>query len=165
MQSPGSKIPAGRSYLFVEDSEYAAFAVLRYLLVEGRRALILSKTHPEKIAERYQVDCPVIWIVGKPPPGSKVITIDPQRLGRIYSLIADFVKNNPGAVVLLTGIDYLIAENDFQAVMKTLQLANETVAMSNSILLIPVSPESMQKQEFSFLEREIPPIDINVDFL
>lgn len=165
MPSPSTKIPAGRAYLFIEDSTHAAFAVLRYLLVRGHRGLILSKTHPNKITERYEVDCPIIWIVDKPPPGGKAITVDPIRLGRIYSLIADFVKNNPGAAVLLDGIDYLISENDFSSVMKTIQLVDETISITKSILLLPVDQKSMSPQEFSFLEREIPPLDLNVDFL
>jgi len=165
MKPPGSKIPAGHSYLFTEDGIYAAFAALRYLLVEGHRALILSKTHPDKISSRYQVDCPIIWIVSKPPPGVKAITVDPFRLGRIYSLIADFARNNPGAVVLLDGIDYLISENDFSSFMKTLQLINENIAMTGSILLLPVNQDSFTPQDYSFLEREVPQMELNVDFL
>lgn len=165
MHSPSSKIPAGRSYLFTDDGVAGAFAALRYLLVTGHRGLVLSKTHPDKIPPRYDIDCPIIWIVSKPPPGGKAITVDPVRLGRIYSLIADFVKNNPGAAVLLEGLDYLIDENDFPSVMKALQLVNESIAISKSIFLLPVNPKSFNPQEFTFLEREIPPFELNVELL
>lgn len=165
MHSPSSKIPAGRSYLFTDDGVAGAFAALRYLLVTGHRGLVLSKTHPDKIPPRYDVDCPIIWIVSKPPPGGKAITVDPVRLGRIYSLIADFVKNNPGAAVLLEGLDSLIDENDFPSVMKALQLVNESIAISKSIFLLPVNPKSFNPQEFTFLEREIPPFELNVELL
>jgi len=165
MVSPGSKIPAGRSYLFVKSGEYSAFMAFKYLLREGRRGLILSRTNPEKIASRYGIDSPIIWIVSRPPPGSKAIAVDPVRLGKIYSLIADFAKNNPGAVVLLDGIEYLISENDFESTMKTLQLVNEAIALSGSILLLPVNPEKLDAQQLGFLEREVPPIELNVDFL
>lgn len=165
MTEPGSKIPAGHSYLFTRESEHSAYAALRYLLVEGRRALILSKNHPDKIISKHNVDCPIIWIVSRPPPGGKAITVDPLRLGRIYSLIADFTKNNPGAVILIDGIDYLISENDFVSTIKTLQLINETIALSESILLLPVEPRSMNPQDFSLLEREVPPLELDMDFL
>lgn len=165
MHSPSSKVPAGRSYLFTEDAVPGSFAALRYLLATGHRGLVLSKTHPEKIPPRYDVDCPIIWIVSKPPPGSKAITVDPIRLGRIYSLVADFVKNNPGAAVLLEGLDYLIEENDFSSVMKVLQMINESIAISKSIFLLPVDPDSMDKQEFTFLEREIPSFELDVNLL
>lgn len=138
---------------------------LKYLYREGRRALILSKNHPDKIVSRYGVECPIIWMISRPPPGGKAITVDPVRLGKIYSMIADFVKNNPGAVILLDGMDYLISENDFISAMKTLQLINEAISISGSILLLPVDPKRIDPQSFSLLEREIPPLELNVDFL
>jgi len=165
MAPPGTKIPAGHSFLFAKAGEYSAFTAFKYLLREGRRGLILSKTRPDEVTSRYGVECPIIWMVSRPPPGGKAITVDPVRLGKIYSLIADFVKNNPGAVILLDGIEYLISENDFVSMMKTLQLVNETIAMSGSILLLPVDPSKMDSQSFSLLEREVPPLELNVDFL
>lgn len=165
MAPPGPKIPAGHSFLFAKAGEYSAFIAFKYLLREGRRGLILSRTHPDEIKSRYGIECPIIWMVSRPPPGGKSITVDPVRLGKIYSLIADFAKNNPGAVILLSGIEYLISENDFVSTMKTLQLVNETIAMSGSILLLPVDPSKMDSQSFSLLEREVPSLELNVDFL
>ncbi len=165
MHAPGSMIPAGRSYLFTDDAVSSSYAALRHLLVNGHRGLVLTKTHPDQIPARYGIDCPVIWIVSRPPPGGQAITVDPVRLGRIYSMISDFVKNNPGAAVLLDGLDFLIEENDFNTVMKALQMINESVALSQSIFLLPVDPKSIGKQEFSFLEREIPSFDLNIDLL
>ena len=165
MHSPSSKIPAGHSYLFTDDGVAGAFAALRYLLVTGHRGLVLSKTQPDKIPPRYDIDCPIIWIVSKPPPGGKAITVDPERLGKIYSMIGDFVKNNPGAAVLLEGLDILIKKSDFPSVMKALQMINESIAISKSIFLLPVDPKSFNPQEFSFLEREIPLFEYNVDLL
>lgn len=165
MSAPGSKIPAGHSYLFPKAGEYCSYTALKYLLREGRRGLILSKTHPDKITSKYGVECPIIWMVSRPPPGGKASTVDPVRLGKIYSLIADFAKNNPGAAILLDGIDYLISENDFVSTMKTLQLINEAISISRSILLLPIDPEKIDSQSFGLLEREVPSLDLDVDFL
>ena len=165
MRGRGMEIPPGRSYLFTDDAVYSAYAVLRHLMVKGRRGLVLTKSNPDSIPSTYSVDCPIIWIISKPPPGTKAITVDPLRLGKIYSLVADFVKNNPGSAILLDGVELLIRDNDFTSVMKALQMMNESISISGSMLLVPVDAERMAKQEFSFLEREIPPLIINIDLL
>lgn len=166
MPATGTEIPVGRSYLFSDvHGQNTAYAILQHLLVRGHRGLVLSTTHPDKIPSLFEVDCPVIWIVSRPLAGAKVITVDPMRLARIYSMIADFTKNNPGAAVLLDGIAHLIEENDFTSVMKTIQLITETVALTDSILLLPIAQSTISVQEFSFLEREVPPFDMNIDYL
>lgn len=149
-------VPAGSSYLFTRGGSSEAFNIFKRLLVTGRRGIILSKLPPEKIPILYEIECPSIWIVSKPPSRGSVMTVDPQQLMRVYSLIGDFVQNNPGSVALLDGLNCLIAENDFSSVMKTVQLINEAIAMTGSILLVPIDPKGLSDTELGLLEREIP---------
>jgi len=44
-------------------------------------------------------------------------------------------------------------------------MINESIAISKSIFLLPVDPKFFNPQEFSFLEREIPLFEYNVDLL
>lgn len=161
MKGAGSEIPAGRSYLFTEKGVHAAYAILKYLLIRGQRGLIISQTHPQKIPMLYDVHCPAIWIADKLSSKGSVMTVEPQQIARIYSLIGESVRNNPGSVVLLDGLEYLIEENDFSSVMKALQLINEAIAMTESIFLLPVNPRSLSPQEMGFLEREISPFEFD----
>jgi len=154
-------IPAGHSYLFKKGGSSAAFDIFKRFLVSGRRGIILSRLPPEKIPILYEVECPSIWIVSRPPSKGSVMTVDPQRLTRVYSLIGDFVRNNPGSVALLDGLNYLLSENDFSSVMKTVQLINEAIAMTRSILLVPIDPKGFSDTELGFLEREIPPFEMD----
>lgn len=155
-------MPAGHSYLLTKGGEQAAYRILRNLLISGLRGIVLSKNNPEKILDLYGIDCPIVWIQGKEvQQDARAITVEPQRLTRIYTLIADFVRNNAGGVAMLDGLDYLIVENDFESVMKAVQLMNETVAISGSILLVPVNPTRISEKELSFLEREMRILDVN----
>ena len=102
----------------------------------------------------YGLDCPVMWIAKAAKPVGGVISLEPTRLMKIHSTISDFIKANPGAVVLLDGLEYLVTENGFGTVMKAIQLTNEEVAMSGSFLLVPIDPRAFETQQLGLLERE-----------
>lgn len=157
MQMNGDEEPTlrrGSSYLFGERGVPRAYEAFKKLLSEGRRGLVITRTHPARVQQQYGLDCPIMWIAKNIKPASGVISLEPTRLMKIHSTISDFFKANPGSVVLLDGLEYLITENGFAPVMKAIQLTNEEVAMSSSYLLVPVDPRTLETQQLGFLERE-----------
>ncbi len=144
----------GTSYLFTEKGVQRAYDALRRLLSEGRRGIVISRSHPDRVQQMFAPACPVMWIAKNIKTASGVISLEPTRLMKIHGTISDFVKANKGAVVLLDGLEYLITENGFSTVMKAIQLTNEEVAMSGAILLVPVDPRTLETQQLGYLERE-----------
>jgi hypothetical protein len=145
----------GSSYLFADKGVAEAYEALKKLLAEGRRGLVITRTHPSRVQQLYGLDCPVMWIAKSIKTASSgVINIEPTRLMKIHSTISDFIKANPGAIVLLDGLEYLITENGFAPVMKAIQLTNEEVAMSGAMLLVPIDPRTLETQQLGYLERE-----------
>ena len=151
-QRPALK--GGSSYLFTDKGVVRAFEVLKKLIAEGRRGLVITRTHPNRVQQLYGLDCPIMWIAKATKPSGGVMSLEPTRLMKIHSTISDFIKANPGAVVLLDGLEYLITENGFAPVMKAIQLTNEEVAMSGSFLLVPIDPRAFETQQLGLLERE-----------
>jgi hypothetical protein len=147
-------LKSGSSYLYIDDGVERAYRSFKRLLEDGRRGLVISRNHPSRILQSYSLDCPIMWIAKSTRPTGGVISLEPTRLMKIHTTISDFIKANPGAVVLLDGLEYLITENGFGAVMKTIQLTNEEVAMSGSFLLVPVDPRTLETQQMGYLERE-----------
>lgn len=147
-------LKSGSSYLFTSKGVARAYDVLKKLLSEGRRGLVITRTHPTRVQQLYGLGCPIMWIAKASKTASGVISLEPTRLMKIHSTISDFIKANPGSVVLLDGLEYLITENGFGPVMKAVQLTNEEVAMSGSFLLVPVDPRTLETQQIGFLERE-----------
>lgn len=147
-------LKSGSSYLFTESSVARAFDALKKLMSNGKRAVVISRTHPNRVQQLHGIDCPMMWIAKTSKPSGGVITLEPTRLMKIHSTISDFMKANPGSVVLLDGLEYLITENGFGPVMKTIQLTNEEVAMTNSYLLVPIDPRTLETQQLGYLERE-----------
>ena len=146
-------LKGGTSYLFTDAAVARAFEAFKRLHSEGRRGLVITRAHPSRVQQLYGLDCPIMWIAKTTKP-SGVMTLEPTRLMKIHGTISDFIKTNPGAVVLLDGLEYLVTENGFASVMKALQLTNEEVAMSGSYLLVPLDPRTMESQQLGFLERE-----------
>jgi len=147
-------LKSGSSYLFTEKGVPRAYDAFKRLLTEGKRGLVISRNHPNRVQQAYGLDCPIMWIAKSTKPTGGVITLEPTRLMKIHSTISDFIKANPGAVVLLDGLEYLVTENGFGPVMKTIQLTNEEVAMSGSFLLVPIDPRTLETQQIGYLERE-----------
>jgi hypothetical protein len=58
-------------------------------------------------------------------------------------------------VVILSGVEYLISQNGFQKVLKLLQHLNDKVAVTDSTLLVPISPLTVSEPELKMLEKEM----------
>jgi len=145
---------AGNSYLFADKGVPRAYEIFKRLMAEGRRGLVITRTHPSRVQQLFSLDCPIMWIAKNTKPSSGVLSLEPTRLMKIHSTISDFIKANPGATVLLDGLEYLITENGFPQVMKAIQLTNEEVAMTGAFLLVPVDPRTLDTQQLGYLERE-----------
>jgi hypothetical protein len=153
----GEEEPAlrpGSSYLFADKGVPQAYEAFKRLVSEGRRGLVITRTHPTRVLQQYSLDCPVMWIAKNIKAASGVLSLEPTRLMKIHSTVSDFIKANPGAAVLLDGLEYLITENGFSPVMKAIQLTNEEVAMSGAFLLVPIDPRTFDTQQLGLLERE-----------
>jgi hypothetical protein len=160
MNNGNGPVPkGGSSYLFTDKGVVRAFETLKRLLTEGRRGLVITRAHPSRVQQLYSLDCPIMWIAKTSKPTGGFISLEPTRLMKIHSTISDFIKANPGSVVLLDGLEYLITENGFGPVMKAVQLTNEEVAMTGSYLLVPVDPRTLETQQLGYLEREFSLVD------
>ena len=151
---PPVLLKEGSSYLFTDDGVQKAYDSFKKLLEEGRRGLVITRAHPNKVLQGHALDCPIMWIAKSTKASSGVLSLEPTRLMKIHGTISDFIKANVGAVVLLDGLEYLITENGFSPVMKAIQLTNEEIAMNSAFLLVPVDPRTLETQQLGYLERE-----------
>jgi len=66
-----------------------------------------------------------------------------------------FLSKDQKGVILLSGIDYLITNNNFITVLRLIQSLRDQVAVSSSILIIPVNPSVLEESQLKLLEREV----------
>jgi archaellum biogenesis ATPase FlaH len=69
--------------------------------------------------------------------------------------VQTFMAAEEKGMVVLDGIQYLVSNTSFEAVLRLLRSLIDEMSESNCILAISVSPETMKPQEVSILEREM----------
>src|SRR5436190_550927 len=63
--------------------------------------------------------------------------------------------SNVEGVVLLDGLEYLIINNGFLQTLMFVEHVNEFVMQRQAIILLPVSPDTLEEKELALLERNL----------
>jgi predicted hydrocarbon binding protein len=147
------ELELGYSYLLETEDPSIAYSVFLDQTTHGRPGMCIIREYPEKLRARYDIgDCTVLWL-------SYERDIDyarePTNIPLIYSEVKNFLDSADHGVVLLSGIEYLVSQSTFTKVLKFIQLLNENVAVRNSLLLVPVSPQVLTQRDVKMLEREL----------
>lgn len=146
-------LECGCSYLIKEEIPDQAFDIFVDAAKHGVPSLCVTREYPEKIKERYSLTgIPFLWLS---MDQEKVYSREPSNLAMLYSDMKTFITENPNCVVLLSGVEYLISQNGFQKVLKLLQHLNDRVAVTDSTLLVPISPMTISEPELKMLEKEM----------
>jgi len=149
----------GTSYLVESSSLDAAYQMYRDQVAEGCIGMVLAREYPEKVQKMYGIgEGALLWLSYE---RGKRYAREPTDIPMIYSEIKNFFEANSRAVVLLSGLEYLISQNNFLKVLKLLQLLNDNVSMTGSMLIIPVVPEALNPQDVKMLERELRVLEID----
>ncbi|MGC1122608.1 MAG: histidine kinase N-terminal 7TM domain-containing protein [Candidatus Methanofastidiosia archaeon] len=139
-------------YLVLEKIPEKSFEIFVDLVTHGVSGFIISREHPEKIKEKYNlVKTPLLWLSRSETKD----TINPDDLPKLTYIIEDFTRKSEESVILLDGLEYLITQDTFGTVLKFLQGLKDTIVLNNSQLIIPFHKGTLSKKEFSTLEREI----------
>jgi hypothetical protein len=172
---PEPQLESGTSYLIKEVKPDSSFAIFNYALKSGKKGLCVARTPPATVKNRYKIpDSKIVWLVSDGgnessplppsalglgrdgPGGSDDEKIAPDKLPWIFSNIRAFMDGNgTSGVVILEGLEYLIANNGFKSVLSFVQQLNESAISTKCILIVPVSPTTMEPKEFAQLEREM----------
>jgi chromosomal replication initiator protein DnaA len=150
--NPDGLVP-GRSYLVEEDRPAEAFRRLTGYLAGRGGSLVITRTNPKRVREAHDLQADrVLWLTDR--EGSSEDTIAPT-LERIVYEIEAFMSNHPRGAVLLDGIEYLVSNNSFEAVLKFVRRLLDLVSESHYVLLISLSSATLKEQELKVLEREL----------
>ena len=149
----------GTSYLVESATLESAYQMYKDQVVEGCTGMVLAREFPEKVQKVYGItEGTLLWLSYE---RGRRYAREPTDIPMIYSEIKNFFEANSKAVVLLSGLEYLISQNTFLKVLKLLQLLNDNVSMTGSMLIIPVVPEALNPQDVKMLERELRVLEID----
>ncbi len=146
------RVKNGFVYLVPDDDPESCYLLFKQLMESGNSGLLVTREFPKKVANRYAIESiPAIWLSSSGTKG----TIAPEKLSAIYHELDNFIRNNNSPVVMISGMEYLASHNSFQSVLKFIQLLNEQTALNDAIMLIPISPLTLDQKELKVLEREL----------
>jgi len=143
------KIEKGNVYHAKEKKLEKGKDVFQDLMKCSFNGLVVTRTPPSKTKEAYGEDVPIIWLSEK---RFDKMTVPPNFL-IIEKTIENYLDHN--LVVLFDRLDYLILKNGFEKTMEFIQRLSELVYIHQSILIISLDPEILEKNELLLLEKEV----------
>ncbi len=154
----GSELESGVIYLATDETGQDSIALFTDLVSIGLEGLCITRTHPDKMRERYDIKTPIIWLSRSKDYAERV---DPTDLISLAHTIREFIGKGSKSVVLLEGLEYLITQNSFDDVLKLVQSLNDSIAPSKSRLIVPFNPGVLEQQQIALLGKECKHLDFS----
>lgn len=153
LTKPAYALDRGITYVVLERDAGQAFEIFKDLVTHGAQGLCITRRAPKAVMAEYGLErTPVLWL-------SRVATeknaIRPSPPENVAMSIEHFIEASEKSVVLLDGFEYLVSHNDFGSVLALLHDLNESVAIKESILLVPFDPSAFNEREIALIRREV----------
>lgn len=143
----------GHSYLVNEEKPVKSNEIFMDLVTHGVQGLYITRRNPGEIREKYGLKkTPILWLSSLK---GQEKNIDPTDLLELSHTIKEFVKRTDDGVVILDGLEYLITQNNYKDVLQFIQSLNDSIVVSNSRLLVPLDPSTLDSQQLHLLRREM----------
>jgi hypothetical protein len=137
--------------LIEEKKAEVAYSIFLEELNDGFHGLLVSRTHPDTLREKYGlVKTPIIWLAQK--AGSN--HMEPSNLSILQHTITEFTKKIDRVVIMIDGLEYLISNNPVEKVLKFLYALRDEAADREIKILMPVDPAALDDRDLALFERE-----------
>ena len=157
-EKPESRLERGVAYLVEAEEADGAYKLFVNELASGNQGLCITRDFPTKIRRQYGLtNTPVLWLSN----AEQEFAVEPVQLGKLYHKIEDFLKKAEQATVMISGLEYLIVQNNYHSALKFLQLVRDQVAIYDSVLIATISPSTLSEKDLKLIEREMEPLTLN----
>jgi hypothetical protein len=120
------------------------------------QGLCFSMRSPEETRLVYTLQTtPVFWI-----SNHGTDRVSPRDLELIADMINSFLKKSKNPIVLLDGVEYLIAINGFIPVFKMLRDVQEWTILNRAVFLLSANPAALEEKEMALIERNMKELSI-----
>jgi predicted hydrocarbon binding protein len=153
--APAFALERGMSYLVEDEEADKAYNIFVDEIAHGSQGLCITRDFPNKVRKQYGLAAtPILWLSN----AEQEYAVEPVQLGKLYHKIEDFLKKAERPIVMITGLEYLIVQNNFHSALKFLQLVRDQISIHESILLASISPSTMGDKDLKLIEREMEPL-------
>ncbi len=146
------KASPGHCYLVEEERPMYSNVLLGRKMDEGYKGLVITRMNPKRIRDEFKVAPEILWLTDKESTQEKTVA---PSLEMIIHTIQEFMQGEEAGMIVLDGIQYLISNTSFEAVLRMVRNLADEISESDDILAISLSPETLKPQELSILEREM----------
>jgi hypothetical protein len=144
-------LPVGSYLLYEETKADGMFETLLSQVSNGVEGLIVTRTYPEDLREKYGLKrTPVIWLCSQPGQDR----VDPTNLSILEHNIIEFLKVGHNTVVAIDGLEYLISNNGVMRVLRMLYGLRDEILMNESRMIVTLDPAVLDEKELAFFERD-----------
>ena len=152
---PKYHLEDAHSYL-VNDPKIA-FEAFSELVRSGRQGLLITRTFPDNVRKEYDIQTtPIRWLAEEKGHDA----IPPGDLLGLSLTVKDFLTKATKPVVMLHGIEYLVAYNGFNPIYRLINGLGESNSANQGILVLPVIPKSLDEKEEALLGGETTPLPL-----
>jgi len=145
-------LEGGTGYLIKDETGERSYELFAEHVKGGFQGLCVTRDFPAKVKKKYGFEkTPVIWL----STTEGEATVAPQNLSGLYYNIENFMRRSERGIVILAGLEYLISHNTYQSVLKFIQLVNELISVKGAVLLVPLSPLTLEEKDLKMVEREL----------
>jgi len=147
------ELEKGVCYLVKEKKPELSYRLFEGLVAQKIPGLCITRQYPDRVKrERNLTDVRIIWLSHTPGEDFH----NPTAIGTLAKVIQKFIEDNNGeCAVLLDGLEYLIINNGFLQTLMFVEHVNEFVMQRHAIVIIPVSPDTLEDKELALLERNV----------
>jgi len=127
-----------------EPKPQLSFRVYRELVRQGTPGMCITRVYPDLAREKFGLE------------DGRVLWLRPTAIVNLSKAIEVFLDEHPqGGVVLLDGLEYLILRNGYDAVLQFVEHLRDLVVRGRGIVLIPLSPATLDRKEVARVERDL----------
>ncbi len=146
----------GFSYAVSEEKPAVAYATLLDLISAGFDALVISREHPSKLREKYDLGTADLrWL-------TQVVgnnNLDPSKLSVITSAIISFLERHDNAVVFLDGVEYLLANNNMIRVIAMMENVMQKVVDGGAVMLAAINRLTFDQKDLAMIGKMFEELD------
>jgi predicted hydrocarbon binding protein len=143
----------GTGYLLKEETGETSYEVFMDCVTHGYQGMCVTRDFPAKVRKKWGLEkTPIVWLS---TAETTETTVSPQNLSALYYHIESFLKRTERGIVLLSGMEYLVSHNSYPSVLKFIQLLNELIAVRGALLVVSLSPQTLEEKDLKTLEREL----------
>jgi hypothetical protein len=149
------ELKSGKGYAVEDPMSDLGFEMFGQLITaactgQKQRGYIISRIDPIEIYQKYGLKDMRFTHVG---PDAREKARDQSMLTSLAQSIREYLSETNNGVVLIDGVDLLIAENGFKGVNVLLEQVSDFASQHYSYIIMPIDPKNLSEKETAKIER------------